>query len=102
MNILAVFGTRPEAEAGTVRVVGTDRQRIVAETVRLLEDRAAYRRMAQAVNPYGDGHAAERIVAALVPDAEKGKAVWAQENDRRVTRVGRILRRTHVDEFPQF
>ncbi|MGB9872514.1 MAG: sugar transferase, partial [Anaerolineae bacterium] len=28
--------------------------------------------------------------------------MWAQENDRRVTRVGRILRRTHVDEFPQF
>jgi len=39
---------------------------------------------------------------SMVPDAEKGKAVWAQENDKRVTRVGRILRKTHIDEFPQF
>jgi exopolysaccharide biosynthesis polyprenyl glycosylphosphotransferase len=39
---------------------------------------------------------------SMVSDAEKGKAVWARENDRRVTRVGRLLRRTHVDEFPQF
>ena len=35
-------------------------------------------------------------------DAEKGKAVWAAKNDSRVTRVGRLLRKTHVDEFPQF
>lgn len=39
---------------------------------------------------------------SMVPDAEKGQAVWAQENDPRVTRVGRLLRKTHVDEFPQF
>jgi lipopolysaccharide/colanic/teichoic acid biosynthesis glycosyltransferase len=38
----------------------------------------------------------------MVPDAEKDEAVWAQENDCRVTRMGRILRKTHVDEFPQF
>ena len=58
---------RPEAvEAGAVRVVGTNRERIVAEAVRLLEDAEAYERMAQAVNPYGDGRAAERIVAALL------------------------------------
>jgi exopolysaccharide biosynthesis polyprenyl glycosylphosphotransferase len=38
----------------------------------------------------------------MVPDAENGRAVWAQENDPRVTRVGRVLRKTHVDEFPQF
>jgi exopolysaccharide biosynthesis polyprenyl glycosylphosphotransferase len=36
------------------------------------------------------------------PDAEKEGEVWAQENDPRVTRVGRILRKSHVDEFPQF
>jgi len=39
---------------------------------------------------------------SMVPNAEQGQAVWAQENDPRVTRVGRILRKTHVDEFPQF
>lgn len=39
---------------------------------------------------------------SMVPDAEQGEAVWAQENDPRVTRVGRLLRKTHVDEFPQF
>jgi lipopolysaccharide/colanic/teichoic acid biosynthesis glycosyltransferase len=39
---------------------------------------------------------------SMVPDAEKGNAVWAQKNDPRVTRVGRILRKTHIDEFPQF
>lgn len=57
---------RPEAvEAGTVRLVGTDRARILEESERLLRDAAAYRRMATAVNPYGDGHAAERIERAL-------------------------------------
>ena len=65
--VLREVTERPEAvEAGTVKVVGTDRARIVAETVRLLDDRAEYARMAHAVNPYGDGHAAERIVEALL------------------------------------
>jgi UDP-N-acetylglucosamine 2-epimerase (non-hydrolysing) len=52
-------------EAGTVRLVGTDAAAIVDTACRLLQDPAAYRAMAQAVNPYGDGHAAERIVARL-------------------------------------
>ena len=40
---------------------------------------------------------------SMIPNAEKqGKAVWAKENDDRVTRVGRILRKMHIDEFPQF
>jgi len=39
---------------------------------------------------------------SMVPDAEQGKAVWAKKDDPRVTRVGRLLRKTHVDEFPQF
>ena len=39
---------------------------------------------------------------SMVPDAEQGTAVWAQENDRRISRVGKILRAAHVDEFPQF
>ncbi len=39
---------------------------------------------------------------SMVPHAETGGAVWAKENDQRVTRVGRFLRATHIDEFPQF
>lgn len=58
---------RPEAiEAGTARLVGTEGERIEAETRRLLDDPAAYDRMAKAANPFGDGHAAERIVDALL------------------------------------
>lgn len=57
---------RPEAvTAGTVRLVGTDFDRITSAISTLLDDPAAYRRMSQAVNPYGDGHACERIVDAL-------------------------------------
>lgn len=57
---------RPEAvEAGTVRLVGTDVGRIVAETTDLLTDRATYEAMSRAVNPFGDGQACERIVEIL-------------------------------------
>jgi UDP-N-acetylglucosamine 2-epimerase (non-hydrolysing) len=57
---------RPEAvHAGTVRLIGTQTADIVAETMRLIEDRAAHDAMAEAVNPYGDGHAADRSVAAI-------------------------------------
>jgi UDP-N-acetylglucosamine 2-epimerase (non-hydrolysing) len=57
---------RPEAvEAGTVRLVGTDRDVIAQHCLRLLEDDDAYVAMANAVNPYGDGNAAERSVAAI-------------------------------------
>jgi len=57
---------RPEGvEAGTARIVGTDRGTIVSTALTLLTDAASYRHMAEARNPYGDGHAAERIVAAL-------------------------------------
>ena len=60
---------RPEGiAAGTVRLVGTDTHRILAEARRLLDDPAAHSAMAQAVNPYGDGHAAERIVGALLKE----------------------------------
>ncbi len=58
---------RPEAvEAGTVKLVGTDVNTIVTEVSRLLTDKAAYQRMSQAHNPYGDGQACQRILAALV------------------------------------
>lgn len=65
--VLREVTERPEAvEAGTVRVIGTDRQRIVAETVRLLTDEKSYQEMARATNPYGDGRAAYRIVSILL------------------------------------
>lgn len=57
---------RPEGvQAGTVRLVGTDADAIVKETRRLLQDDQAHAAMARAVNPYGDGQAARRIVQAL-------------------------------------
>jgi UDP-N-acetylglucosamine 2-epimerase (non-hydrolysing) len=57
---------RPEAvEAGTVKLVGSDPTRIVAETALLLDDPEEYRRMSRIHNPYGNGHASERIEAAL-------------------------------------
>ncbi len=60
---------RPEAvEAGVARLVGTDPARIVAEATRLLDDPAAHAAMATVANPFGDGHAAARIVAALAHD----------------------------------
>lgn len=60
---------RPEAiEAGTVRLVGTDANRIVAEANRLFDDPAAYEAMARAHNPYGDGQAARRIAARIAAE----------------------------------
>jgi UDP-N-acetylglucosamine 2-epimerase (non-hydrolysing) len=57
---------RPEGvDAGTVKVVGTDQATVTRETERLLTDPEAYAAMANAVNPYGDGHAAERAVQAI-------------------------------------
>lgn len=61
---------RPEAvEAGTVILVGTSQERIVGEANRLLNDKAHYARMAQAMNPYGDGQAAKRIRAVIEEQA---------------------------------
>ena len=57
---------RPEAlEAGTVKLVGTDYDKIVGEVSALLDDPVYYNRMSKAVNPYGDGKACKRIVAFL-------------------------------------
>ena len=57
---------RPEAlDAGTVKLVGTDHDLILSEVSRLLEDQAYYDKMSQAVNPYGDGMACQRIVNIL-------------------------------------
>lgn len=58
---------RPEAlEAGTVKLVGTNYDKIVTEVSTLLEDESYYKKMSQAVNPYGDGLACSRIVDALL------------------------------------
>ena len=58
---------RPEAvEAGTVRLIGTDKDVVYAETKRLLTDQATYDAMSNAVNPYGDGKASQRIVQAIL------------------------------------
>ena len=57
---------RPEAlDAGTVKLVGTDYDRIVTEVSALLENREYYNRMSKAVNPYGDGKACERIIGTF-------------------------------------
>ena len=64
--VLREVTERPEAvEAGCARLIGTNESRIVREARRLLEDDAAYQRMAHVANPFGDGHASERIVDAL-------------------------------------
>ena len=66
---------RPEGlEAGTLRLVGAGYEDVVRETRRLLTDGELYGRMARASNPYGDGKAAERIVASLLHVLRGGPA----------------------------
>lgn len=58
---------RPEAvDAGTVKLIGTDRERVYEEAKKLLTDKAEYSRMAESINPYGDGKAAARIIQAIL------------------------------------
>ncbi len=58
---------RPEGiEAGTLKLVGTDTEKIYEETKKLLTDKKIYDSMSKASNPYGDGHASERIVDAII------------------------------------
>ncbi len=65
---------RPEAvEAGTVKLVGTAPSKIVPAAQKLLQDQAAYQKMANAVNPYGDGRASQRIVNRLLTEYGRGK-----------------------------
>jgi len=64
--VLRDLTERPEAvQAGCARIVGTDRRVIVSAALELLNDRAAYDRMAKIANPFGDGHASKRIVRVL-------------------------------------
>lgn len=82
---------RPEAfEAGLCKIIGTSRARIVEETGILLNNKEAYQAMIKADNPYGDGHAAERIVQALI-NLAAGKSIFlepAQEFHPRADKVG--------------
>jgi UDP-N-acetylglucosamine 2-epimerase len=65
--VLREVTERPEGvEAGTLKLVGTQTSTIVQEAKRLLENESAYAEMARAVNPYGDGHAAEKIIQSLL------------------------------------
>lgn len=64
--VLRDITERPEAvEAGTAKIIGTDREVIITETQILLDNKEEYEKMAKAINPYGDGRSAERIVAIL-------------------------------------
>jgi len=65
--VLREVTERPEGvEAGVLKLVGTDTDRIIKTVHSLLDDTDAYQKMAKAVNPFGDGHAADRIVHALI------------------------------------
>lgn len=73
--VLRTETERPEAvEAGTVKVVGVEEETIFREAVTLLTDKAKYDEMARAINPYGDGHASERIVQNI-------REIWMTEKN---------------------
>jgi len=70
--VLRAKTERPEAvEAGTVKLIGSNEDRIVAEVSRLLDDPAEYARMTRIHNPYGDGHASERIAGLITGNLPK-------------------------------
>ncbi len=65
--VLRQVTERPEAvKAGTAKVIGTDTKAVYYEISRLLSSKPAYQKMANAVNPYGDGRASERIAKAIL------------------------------------
>ncbi len=65
--VLREMTERPEGvQAGVLKLVGTSQEKIIAAASQLLQDEQTYAKMAHAANPYGDGHAAERIVSALL------------------------------------
>ncbi|MBG0739160.1 UDP-N-acetylglucosamine 2-epimerase (non-hydrolyzing) [Paeniglutamicibacter antarcticus] len=77
---------RPEAvSAGTVKLIGTDESVIVQEVTTLLNDPTAYSAMANAVNPYGDGHAAARCIAAIAQLLNVGTRLPDFNNNRTTT-----------------
>ena len=67
IKVLSIFGTRPEAfEAGTVKLAGIIEDDIYNMANELIVNKTEYKKMAKAINPYGDGRASERIVAAIL------------------------------------
>ena len=71
--VLREVTERPEGiQAGTVKLVGTNTTKILNEARNLLDDPEAYMRMAKAVNPYGDGHAAKRIIRSILDYPPRG------------------------------
>ena len=67
MLVMRETTERPEGvEAGTLKLVGTNEKNIVDETEKLLFDEALYKKMSNIKNPYGDGHASERIVDIII------------------------------------
>jgi UDP-N-acetylglucosamine 2-epimerase (non-hydrolysing) len=87
---------RPEGiEAGTVRLVGTETETIVKTAAGLLADSTEYRKMSEAVNPYGDGRACERILQALEsvagcrPSPEPFVPAFFNPSDARFSESGR-------------
>ena len=69
--VMRAVTERPEAiDAGTAALVGAETRKIVVATTRLLEDEDAHQEMAQAVNPFGDGRAAQRIVGILLRQSQ--------------------------------
>src|ERR1019366_6526424 len=84
--VLRVKTERPEAvEAGTVKLVGSDEDLIVAEAGRLLDDPAEYARMTRIHNPYGDGHACERIARVLAEEEREGRFTFGGQTRRPAT-----------------
>jgi UDP-N-acetylglucosamine 2-epimerase len=79
--VMRAVTERPEGlAAGTVKLVGTETANIVAETRNLLDNPAEYDKMARAVNPYGDGHAAERIVQGILNDGQAPDHAMISQN----------------------
>ena len=65
--VLRTETERPEAvTAGTVKIVGTDKNVIIEETQKLLSDKEEYKKMSKAMNPYGDGNSCERIAEGIM------------------------------------
>ena len=82
-DIVLVHGDtteRPEGiSAGTLKLVGTDEETIYNETKKLLTNNEEYSKMSKASNPYGDGHASERIVDAIINKYNK-KIIYSYTN----------------------